>query len=590
MWPLRSCPIEFRHVLFLSIGGLTLALWAARRSEGAVIASCGFESTDTWSFYDSGSNDTSSETGVYDVPSGQRVLSGTGSWQVANTTSVLTFSDLGLSGWTNVSITYRVSSTGTTTGVGHGATDQVVSYVAETTADLDGAAPAITLTGNGNAVWAYDSGAKQVTATAGGASLLRKPGGTGLRTTDGYSSFKIVLPSTMSSVALKIAMVSSSGGAFWNLDEVALSGDATESHDCRWSGGVGLWTTTPATTNWLDQTNGNLASAWNNMRGDNALFLASGSTLTVAKETTVAARSLTFSADGCRLTAADATSSRLTLTNGGSGGAGANTIEVTYAGQTAYLDVALVANPGIGLVKTGAGTLQIDAAESTFFGEIDIQQGTLRLNAADWLSGCSSICVNAGATLDLTATGGYHLGATARQTLDGTGTIVGDLWVDALGEHNIGNSPGVQCVEGEYGMAGILLVEVAGGRPGDGQSGYDQIHLLEGDAHDVVLSGELSLTWSGDGWASDGQRLWIVRNDTTGELSGMFGNYAQNGLWVGRYDDCDWYLYYGADASQNELFGGNDVAISAIAVPEPRGLALWAIFAAAFLVAARRRT
>ncbi|MEN6405770.1 MAG: PEP-CTERM sorting domain-containing protein [Thermoguttaceae bacterium] len=555
-----------------------------------MVVSCGFESTDTWSFCYSGSKYASSDTGNQDVPSGQRVLSGESSWQVSGiTTSVLTFSDILLSGWTNASISYRVSSTGTTTGVGHGASDQVVSYVSETTSGLQSASPVITLTGNGNAVWGYESGAKQVTATAGGASLVRKPGGSGLRTTDGYTNFKMAIPSTMSSAALKISIANSSKGTYWNLDDVVLSGDATESHACRWSGGAGLWTTALTATGWIDQTHANAVSAWNNTRGDNALFYEPGSTLTVAKETTVAARSLTFAVDGYRITAADPTSSRLALTNGGSGGAGANTIEVTHAGQTAYLDVALIANPGVGLTKTGDGVLQIDAVGSTFFGDVDIRQGTLRLGSAAWLSGCSSIRIDAGATLDLTAIDGYHLGSVVSQTLDGTGVILGNLWIDALGEHNVGSSPGVQCVEGDYGMAGALLVEAAGSQPGDGATGYDQIHLLAGDAHDVSLSGELSLTWSGDGWASDGQRLWIVRNDTVGELSGTFSNYAQSGLWVGRYDGCDWYLYYGADAEHNQLTGGNDVVLAAAAVPEPGCLLLLLSAAAVFGFGVRRR-
>ena len=42
---------------------------------------------------------------------------------------------------------------------------------------------------------------------------------------------------------------------------------------------------------------------------------------------------------------------------GGSGGPGHNTIEVTDLGQTATLNATIVGNPGVGVTKTGLGTL-----------------------------------------------------------------------------------------------------------------------------------------------------------------------------------------------------------------------------------------
>ena len=89
--------------------------------------------------------------------------------------------------------------------------------------------------------------------------------------------------------------------------------------------------------------------------------------------------------------------------------------------------------------------------------------------------------------------------------------------------------------------------------------------------------------WSGAGWSSPGDKLWIIRNDTDGTLSGTFAGYA-NGDPVGSYDGRQWRIYYGADAASGQLSGGNDVLLMAAApVPEPSCLALLAVAAVLLL-------
>ena len=141
-------------------------------------------------------------------------------------------------------------------------------------------------------------------------------------------------------------------------------------------GGSGSWDNTAA-LRWAASASAGSYSAWQSANGDNAHFTQAGGTVTIAAGALVAARSLTFAADGYTIAAGDS-ASKLALTNGGSGGPGPNTIEVTNPGQTATVNATIVGNPGVGLTKTGLGTLVLGGVNA-FSGPLRVQQGTLRL-------------------------------------------------------------------------------------------------------------------------------------------------------------------------------------------------------------------
>ena len=167
------------------------------------------------------------------------------------------------------------------------------------------------------------------------------------------------------------------------------------------------------------------------------------------------------------------------------------------------------------------------------------------------------------------------------------GAIAGDLRIGPFGIHQVGSSPGVQCVQGNYTMDGALQIELRGSTPGDGIAGYDQVLVAGSRASNVSLSGSLVLDWGGTGWSAPGDELWIIRNDTAGTLQGTFHGLV-NGAPVGSYDGAPWFLYYGADAASGQLTGGNDVVLIAAAqVPEPSASIL-AILAVAAAIGARR--
>ena len=676
---------------------LLLATSMAASASADIIASCGFEPTgDTWSFSFLGGA-FNAYAGSSDSPANQRILSGSQSWLVKGTTSTLSFDEVQLSGWTNVMVKYRVSSTADG-GVGNESDNYVAAYVATTTYSnsakpVFAATADVTLTGYGaGATWGYNSGAPaQIVPLHAGITL--QPNGGGLRTVDGFTDIAIgAAPSGSRSLALKISAMNDDAKKCWNLDNVVVTGTPTTSNDRCWDGdgsgavggGSGVWDNTTATP-WASDLSGASHFAWKSGNGDNAQFAQSGGTVTIAAAAIVAARSLTFAADGYLIvnTKGDYYS-QIVLTNGGSGGAGANTIDVVNAGQTATIDVAITGNPEAGLTKTGvgtlvlggantykgstainagvlcisalnnlgavgsalsfnggtlrltasvdlqgnhpcsflagggtidtgdntltalttgwsgtgtlvkrgAGTLHLDGNGSGFSGAVALQGGTLQLGSNQTLASCPLIDVGVGATLDIIAVaGGYGLGSSGSQTLKGDGTVLGNLRIAGNGVHEVGDSPGVQQIQGNYSMGGLLEIEISGDSPGDGTVGYDQIRIVGTAAKAVSLDGDLSLTWSGTSWSSACDRLWIIRNDTDGTLTGAFHGYA-NGAVVGNYDGQSWRIWYGldADAPAGQLVPGNDVLLApATVVPESSSLGLGLAGLLVLLWAGRRR-
>jgi T5SS/PEP-CTERM-associated repeat protein/autotransporter-associated beta strand protein len=222
------------------------------------------------------------------------------------------------------------------------------------------------------------------------------------------------------------------------------------------------------------------------------------------------------------------------------------------------------ATSGGTLAKQGAGLLTL-TANNTYTGGTTITAGILALSSTGTLAS-STIDVGSGATFDVSAkTGGYSVGAG--KTLQGSGTIVGNLTINGI--HAPGNSPGIETVRGNYTMLGQLDIELMGTTAG---TGYDEVLLSGGTGnYSVTLGGTLALDWTGMNGSTDTTQLWILKNDTTGTLSGTFSNYA-NGAALGNHDGRDWFLWYKADAASGNLAGGNDVVIAA--VPEPSVLVL----------------
>src|SRR5581483_11503403 len=111
-----------------------------------------------------------------------------------------------------------------------------------------------------------------------------------------------------------------------------------------------------------------------------------------------------------------------------SAGGGSQVIAVTTAGAKLTLSQPLSCNPGVNLVKPGAGTLVLNGDDSQLSAAIDVQAGVLQAGAATALgSPAQGTTVEPGAALWLTA----GIGAEPL-TLSGDGLVAGGQSTGAL--------------------------------------------------------------------------------------------------------------------------------------------------------------
>jgi len=138
-----------------------------------------------------------------------------------------------------------------------------------------------------------------------------------------------------------------------------------------------------------------------------------------------------------------------------------------------------------GLVKTGAGTLELEANNS-YTGNTTVSAGALRVNGT--LHAASAVTVQSGGTLE------------------GTGTIGGTVAVQAGGTLAAGSSIGTLIINGAATLSGTVAAEVANG------PSADLISFVGG----ATLGGTLTVT--ANGTLTNGQTF----NLFDGSLSGMF--------------------------------------------------------------------
>jgi fibronectin-binding autotransporter adhesin len=90
----------------------------------------------------------------------------------------------------------------------------------------------------------------------------------------------------------------------------------------------------------------------------------------------------------------------------------------------------------------GAGTLGLDGA-NTYTGNTTINAGTLTLGASGSIANSPVIAVRSGATLDVSAKGGWSvqgIDSSNRQMLTGSGSVTGATTIGNFGTHNAGDN------------------------------------------------------------------------------------------------------------------------------------------------------
>lgn len=187
----------------------------------------GFESSaaDTWGI-STGSTNISGTTGTgLDQPPGQRILSGSYSWQVSNRVAgvTLTLSNMTIAGYSSRTVEVRVTSTSSSSGNGAETADTINFFVATNGGSFPASAD-VKISGNSNSRWGY--WATNVARTTMGTALnVSSPAAN--QSTNNYSYVYISIPDAATSISLRVAATNNAQNEIWNVDNIKLTGYST---------------------------------------------------------------------------------------------------------------------------------------------------------------------------------------------------------------------------------------------------------------------------------------------------------------------------------------------------------------------------
>ena len=235
---------------------------------------------------------------------------------------------------------------------------------------------------------------------------------------------------------------------------------------------------------------------------------------------------------------------------------------VTNKTGLAQLNVSsVISGSGLGINKTGDGTLQLSGA-NTYTGATTIKAGTLQLLTGGSLASLSIIVGDTGSTgavLDAITSG---LIVASGQTVSGIGTIKGSTTIQSGGVISPGNSAGILTNLGNISLDpnSTFQAEINGIIAG---TGYDQLNVT-GATSTATLAGMLSVT---TGFTpTTGSLFFLVDNDGPNAISGVFSNASINGNTY-TFGSQQYAISYFGDYGTTSFTGGNDVVL--MAVPEP---------------------
>jgi autotransporter-associated beta strand protein len=212
-----------------------------------------------------------------------------------------------------------------------------------------------------------------------------------------------------------------------------------------------------------------------------------------------------------------------------------------------------------GLTKLGTGTLILNNT-NTYTGATTVSTGTLVVNGSISTSSLTTVATGA--------------------TIGGSGTI-GALTVSSGGFINPGNSPGILNVSGNYTQTGLYTAEITGLTAG---TEHDQINVT-GTVD--ITGGSLTASFTAGTYAAN-DLIFILLNDGADAITGTYSGLAQ-GATVTSYGGFNWNISYVANSGGSPSFtGGNDIALMAEAIPEPK-TALLGVLGLLLLLRRRRK-
>lgn len=545
-------------ILALAIAAVGLGQTARAQTQ---IKFQGFESGDSWTI-SAGSGNISSTTGSGDTPSNQRIATGTNSWQVNNSTETLDLSSVSITGYTNVFVNYRVSSTSTNPTNGSDVGDYARSFIALNGGAFaaNGASTAdISLTGNSNSTWGFN--ATLSVSTTAGTNVQQQAPGSG---TSNYDDFTIDIPNGNSSLAFRAIALNNDNKEVWCVDNIDLRG--TVPTTVAWdadgtgggTGGTGTWDTTNRRF-----TNGNLI--WNNTVNGSPTAVTFGNSAGVVTLASggISSNSLTFSVDGYTVQ-----SNTLNIVGTTA------TMSVTTSGHAATISSQVSGSAN--LQKSGAGRLILSSASNSYTGTTFVSAGELVVNGTH--TGGDNYSVASGARLG--GSGSINLASGKSVSVSGGGTVAP------------GTSAGKLTVGGSFTLSAstaILEIEVNGTNAS--ASNYDQLEI-RGSGSALTLGGarlnilaptaSITLTSSTTLDAPNAYKIINVTSSATyAQASNLFGNL--NGQTASA-------LYDDGGMKYRVFYVNNDgVYVQFNSIPEPSTLSLVALSAGSLLARRRHR-
>ncbi len=197
------------------LGALAALLLPSVRADETTLLFQGFEPGDGW-VVAAGAGQVATDAGPADTPAGQRIRTGTASWQVSSGNHTLVLAAAGLPAVTGRFVRARVSATSASPANGVEGGDLVGLSVALDGAPF-GATPDLALGGNNNARWGF--WATQTAATVAGLATSNSApqGGT---SSNNFATLLVALPDTATSVAVMVSALNNDTNEYWNVDDV----------------------------------------------------------------------------------------------------------------------------------------------------------------------------------------------------------------------------------------------------------------------------------------------------------------------------------------------------------------------------------
>jgi filamentous hemagglutinin family protein len=193
----------------------------------AILAMQDFDQVSTMTYTNTGGAMVTGSSGSGDRPANSAFYtSPVTAFGISNGTSSIEFSDItGLGSYTSKYFEFRLASWSVnSTGNGADGGDSVTASIS-----LDGGATwskEIQVGGNANACWHYTTGTGLASVVYDGnnSPQLFAPSGGGNRTTDGYSTVRILLADAVTQARIRIFMRNNHASELWTIDDVKLTG------------------------------------------------------------------------------------------------------------------------------------------------------------------------------------------------------------------------------------------------------------------------------------------------------------------------------------------------------------------------------